>query len=200
MKRKQKVVYRARQTTGERLFDLIYFTSYHFHTFLCVFALIIWKKSLFKQYPAFFRYKILISNSKKCLGYSFKVLNVKYFHVKYVSCLLGGAGFRWITDPGEKYFIGCKGGEQSANQQAGGGYQNPDSENCGKRDRVGKVRYFHFFPLFVSFLFPSSSFSRLMNTFVSNWICVCVQDEGKSKEGWSSEKRRREWKKESASN
>lgn len=41
MQRKQKVVYRARQTTGERLFDLIYFASYYFHTFLCIFALII---------------------------------------------------------------------------------------------------------------------------------------------------------------
>lgn len=79
------------------------------------------------------------------------MLNVKYFYslchdklkflmiIKNASGLLGGAGFRRITSPGEKYFIGCEGGEQSANQRAGGGYQNPDTENCGKRDRVGEV-------------------------------------------------------------
>ena len=59
--------------------------------------------------------------------------------IKSASGVLGGAGFGRIASPGEKHFIGCEGGEQSANQRAGGGYQNPDSENCGERDRVGTV-------------------------------------------------------------
>lgn len=50
------------------------------------------------------------------------------------SGLLGGAGFWGITGPGEKCFIGCERGEQSANQRAGGGYQNLGSEKCGERD------------------------------------------------------------------
>lgn len=62
--------------------------------------------------------------------------------IKNASGLLGGAGFRRITSPGEKHFIGCEGGERSTNQRAGGGYQDPDRENCRKRDRVGKVQHF----------------------------------------------------------
>lgn len=125
-----------------------YFPLYDFLFFLCICALTVRKNLCPNNIPPF-----LMQNSEKWFYKIYSLLWIS-FETRIASCLPGGAGFWWATLSRKKYFIDCKGGEQSPDQRAGGGYPNPESEDSGKRDWVGEVRYFHYFPFLISSFVP----------------------------------------------